>query len=152
MYKRDYRDIIAGGVLVGLGLFAAIYASQNYAVGTPRHMGPGWFPTALGILLTGLGAIIALPAFFRRGGFSERFDLRQFLVVCAAVLVFALTIRPLGLVPAIVLLAIVATQAAPEKFSVKLTVILASVMSLGAVLIFIYGLGMPMQIINWRFY
>ncbi len=149
MYRKDYRDIIAGSALLALGLGAAIHAGVNMPVGSARHMGPGWFPLMLGLLLAGLGAFIALPAFFR-GGTLDRFDLRQFLAVCGATLAFALAIRPLGLVPAIVLLTAIAVTA-ERKLGPLQAALLASAMSVGAVLIFIYGLGMPIRIVNWTF-
>jgi len=150
MYKRDYRDIISGGVLFGVGAFAAIYAYLNYQMGTPRHMGPGWFPFYLGLIMAGIGLIVALSALSREGSLGK-FEFKSLIMVCGATLAFALAIRPLGLVPAIFAISII-VWLFDDRYGWKLSLISAVLMSLGAVLIFIYGLGMPLQIVNWRLF
>jgi Tripartite tricarboxylate transporter TctB family len=53
--KRDYY---AGGLMMLIGLGAA-FESRNYNMGTLFHMGPGFFPLILGIVMTFLGILIA---------------------------------------------------------------------------------------------
>jgi len=48
------RDFYAGGLMLLLGLGVALKGS-TYRAGTLMHMGPGFLPTALGILLVLLG-------------------------------------------------------------------------------------------------
>jgi hypothetical protein len=145
-FNRDLRDILAGGLLIAIGLIAAFHASTAMPLGSWRHMGPGMFPTSLGLLLAALGLLILIPALFRTGTLPT-FETRPFLAVCGAVLAFALLIRPAGLVPAIVALTFVATFA-DSKLGWVATAILAAIMSVGAYLIFIFGLGMPLQTFN----
>jgi hypothetical protein len=147
MYSRDYRDLIAGGLLIFIGLVAAINAQQSYNLGTLRHMGPGMFPAMLGWLLVGLGALVLLPAFFR-GGTLQKPEIRPLVVVCAAVTTFALTIRWLGIAPSILATTMVACLA-DSKLGLIGSAILGAILASFAVLIFIYGLGMPLQIVNW---
>ena len=52
------RDFYAGGLMLLLGLGIALKGS-SYRGGTLMHMGPGFLPTALGILLVLLGISIA---------------------------------------------------------------------------------------------
>ena len=56
------RDFYAGGLMVLLGLFIAIKGSSAYRLGTLMHMGPGFLPTALGVLLVLIGIAIAAAA------------------------------------------------------------------------------------------
>jgi hypothetical protein len=149
MRSRDSRDLVAGGVLIALGAFAAIHATINLNLGTVRHMGPGMFPMALGVLLAALGVLVLLPALFRSGSLP-RPDVRPLLAVSASVLAFAFTIRTLGLAPAVACTALVAVLA-DNKLGPIGAVILAAALALVAVLIFVYGLGMPLQIVNWPF-
>jgi hypothetical protein len=53
--KRDYY---AGGLMTLIGV-GAILEARHYNVGTLFHMGPGFFPIILGVVMTGLGVLIA---------------------------------------------------------------------------------------------
>ncbi|MFZ0607429.1 MAG: tripartite tricarboxylate transporter TctB family protein, partial [Xanthobacteraceae bacterium] len=52
------RDFYAGGLMLLLGLGIAL-KGVTYRAGTLMHMGPGFFPTSLGVLLVILGIAIA---------------------------------------------------------------------------------------------
>lgn len=52
------RDYYAGALIMILGAGAAIVGSQ-YKIGTLTQMGPGFFPTVLGIILALIGVAIA---------------------------------------------------------------------------------------------
>ena len=52
------RDFCAGGLMILFGLVAAVNGPR-YHVGTLMHMGPGFMPTALGVILILLGVMIA---------------------------------------------------------------------------------------------
>lgn len=147
MRTRDYCDIIGGAVLILVGLFCAIYAGRELPLGTVRHMGPGMFPMALGFLLAGLGALVFVPALFR-SGHLPRPDYRPMTAVLVSTLLFAISIRNLGLVPAIVLLTFAASLA-DNRLGLAGTAILSAALSLSAVLIFVVGLGMPLRPFVW---
>lgn len=53
--KRDYY---AGGLLILFGSVAA-FKGPDYGAGSLMHMGPGFMPTALGVILILLGIVIA---------------------------------------------------------------------------------------------
>lgn len=56
------RDFCAGALLMLLGGGVIVQAREN-SYGTLMHMGPGFFPTALGVILIFLGVLIAGSAF-----------------------------------------------------------------------------------------
>jgi hypothetical protein len=56
------RDFYAGTLLIVFGGIAVIEARQN-PFGTLMHMGPGFFPTVLGVVLISLGVLIAGMSF-----------------------------------------------------------------------------------------
>ncbi|KAJ8133731.1 hypothetical protein OY671_013055, partial [Metschnikowia pulcherrima] len=56
--RKDYYGG-ASMVLIGLG---AIYGGTDYHIGTLSHMGPGFFPAALGGSLALTGISIAISA------------------------------------------------------------------------------------------
>jgi hypothetical protein len=60
---RSPKDFWAGLMFIAFGLFAAVWAYANYQMGTAVRMGPAYFPTVLGGLLTVLGVLVLLEAF-----------------------------------------------------------------------------------------
>jgi hypothetical protein len=52
------RDFYAGGLMILLGIGTVLQA-QSYKMGTLTHMGPGYFPTMLGVVLVFVGMLIA---------------------------------------------------------------------------------------------
>lgn len=112
-------------------------------------MGPGMFPMSLGFLLAGLGALIAIPAFFRQGTLPT-IDWRPVIFVMAGVLIFALTVTRLGMVPAIILLTFAAV-AADTKIGWRGAILLSIALSVIAYLIFRVGLGIVLEPFRWPF-
>jgi len=55
------RDFYAGGFMILFGLVMAL-KGPTYNLGTLMHMGPGFLPTALGVVLIGIGIAIAMTA------------------------------------------------------------------------------------------
>lgn len=147
LIRRDYNDIIGGAILIGVGLFVAIYALTHYRMGVLRQMGPGMVPTMLGGLLCLLGLAILLPA-LRRTGRLPAPDYRSAIFVLGATTLFALTIQPFGLVPAIFLMTVAAGYA-DGKLRLPALVALAAILSAVAYVIFRLVLGIQITIFNW---
>lgn len=143
MKGKDIGDILGGALLIAIGLFAAIYALR-YDVGTAGHMGPGYFPVVLGLVLIGLGVIIAVPAFARKGEAIE-FRWQPLGLVIASIVLFALTLRPLGLVLATVASVFVAASA-DRNFSWTGRAVVSAGIALLVYLIFRLGLGMNLPV------
>jgi hypothetical protein len=53
--KKDYY---AGGLMTLIGI-GAVLEARHYNTGTLFHMGPGFFPIILGVIMTCLGLLIA---------------------------------------------------------------------------------------------
>jgi len=149
MYTRDYRDLIGGGLLVLIGLFVGINAVVNYDLGTVRHLGPGMFPFWMGFLLAGIGAFVMVLGMFRPGTRIEP-HFRQFVAVILGVMIFAATVGYFGMVPAVVLLT-VAAVCADDKLGVRGTAILAVALAIIALLVFRFGLAIPLETFKWPF-
>lgn len=147
MRHRDQQDLIGGALLFALGVFVALY-SQRYDFGTPSRMGPGYFPHILGWLLAGLGVLVALPAWFRRRSAALDIQWKNAAFVIGAIVLFALTLKPLGIVLATFASAFVATLAEDEITWPGRVAVSAGV-ALVTVAIFIWGLSMVLPL--WPF-
>lgn len=149
MLSRDYRDIVGGGLLMVCGLAFSWYAAEHYDIGTLRRMGPGMFPAALGVVLAGFGVMLVIPAMFRPGVMPQ---IRVWtpLFVLSGVAAFALLIRPLGLIPAILAVTVISSLAELKIRPVSLALSCA-VLCLIAWLTFRVGLGLPIAMFRWPF-
>ncbi|MGV6872389.1 tripartite tricarboxylate transporter TctB family protein [Pseudochelatococcus sp. B33] len=147
MYRRDYRDIVGGAALVIIGGFTVFHAFTSLRLGSMVNMGPGMFPAVLGVVLVIFGFILMIPAWFRAGTGRE-VDFRSLASVVASILAFGLLMRPLGMIPAITALTLIASRA-DSKLSLGGVLILAATLSVGAYLIFSVGLRMPIVIFAW---
>jgi len=147
--RRDWTDIIGGAALCAFGLWFAWHAQQEYAFGTARRMGPGYFPTVLGWMLAGMGLLVVLPALFRRGDLPLP-ALRPLFTIIAGGLAFAMIIEPAGLVPATWALVAIAAFA-ETRVRLLRTVILAAALALMAVSVFTWGLGIPVPAFRWGY-
>lgn len=147
MQTRDYRDMIGGLLLICIGGFAIIYSLASLRIGSISRMGPGMIPMLLGIILASLGLAISLPAFFRSGE-MPKIETRSLFAVIVAMLAFALLLRPFGIVPAVIALTVIASQA-DAKLSPLGLAITAICLTATAVLVFKVGLGIPLALVSW---
>lgn len=149
MYARDYRNVIAGLLLVAVGAWAAIEAFARWDLGQLNQMGPGMLPAALGILLAGLGLLIAVRALFTSGTLPE-IAWRPLVLVGGGILAFAVTVDTLGMVPAVVVLTYLSVFADNKLGTVGAT-FLAAALALIAYLVFSVGLGVRVAPFVWPF-
>lgn len=97
------RDYYAGALIMLLGAGAALVGSR-YQIGTLTKMGPGFFPTALGILLAFVGVLIAGTASYASGPATEEHsaspDWRGWFCIVSGAGLFIVLAGRAGLVPA----------------------------------------------------
>jgi putative tricarboxylic transport membrane protein len=142
---RSPSDLLAGGCLLALSGFA-LWSSRSLDAGTLRAMGPGMVPrsVAAGIGLAGL--VIAALSMLRYGPSLGRWPLRGPIFVTLGVVVFALTIRTLGLVVAGPLVVIIGGSASPETRPRELLVFAVVITAL-CVGLFRYLLSLPIPVL-----
>ncbi len=149
MLKHDYRDMGAGLLLALGGVWIAHYSASNYTLGTVRQMGPGMFPMGVGLIVAGLGAILFVQAIFRQGTMPE-IRVWSPIFVLAGTAAFALTVRPFGLIPAVVVTTAISSIADRELRPVSLILLCLS-LSLLSYLIFSVALGLRIPMFRWPF-
>jgi hypothetical protein len=121
-----------------------VLAGRSLNVGTADAMGEGYVPLAACWLLVGLGVVIAASGLRASAPAIEQGRLRPLLAVTAAVLAFAFTLEPLGVVVAIFASALCAARAVPGV-ALRSVLLPALVLSLAVLAIFVWGLGLPLH-------
>jgi hypothetical protein len=154
------RDFYAGGLMLLLGLGVALKGS-SYRAGTLMHMGPGFLPTALGILLVLLGIAIAVAALapaepdaFGGHGSSESIlpehpQWWAWFCILMSPVCFIFFGRYFGLAPATFSCVLIAALGDKDA-TWRGTIILATVVTVFGVGLFSYFLQVPMPIFTWR--
>lgn len=128
-------------VLFGLGAYVV---NSAYRFGDPSDIGPGFFPTSLAIILMAIGAAVIAKSFFSAPQRLEAINWRAVTATMAAILAFGLALRPLGLVPAIILLSLI-SQTGSRDVRLFSAVVTTIVLAVGSTAIFYYGLGVQLQ-------
>ena len=138
------KDFWTGVIFLVAGL-SAVLIGRDYEMGTAGKMGPAYFPTVLGGLLSIIGGIAVFRSFKRVGEQIEKFHLKQLFIVLAAVVLFGVLMRGAGLAPAAVVLIMISAYASPQ-FKWHEALLLALGMAGFAVLVFVKLLGLPLQV------
>ena len=143
---RNPKDFWAGLIYLVIGLGAVIMA-QDYKMGTAFKMGPGYFPVVLGGLLAVIGVVSVARSLVSEGEPIGTFALKGLLLVVGGMLLTGFLFRKAGLVVVLPLLIIV-TSYASIKFRWKTSLVLAVGLTAFCVLVFAYGLGLPLPLLG----
>jgi heme A synthase len=150
------RDFYAGGLMLLLGLGVAIKGS-TYRAGTLMHMGPGFLPTALGIILVLIG--IAIAAASLASGDDPHGDDQSilppqpqwwaWLCILLSPIFFIFFGRYFGMAPATFSCVLIAALG-DKTATWRSTIVLSTVVTIFGVGLFSYFLQVPMPIFTWR--
>lgn len=147
MKIRNEKDFWSGVMFIAFGLFFALFA-QKYQMGTAQRMGPAYFPTVLGGLLAAIGMLIAVTALGREraDGQVEKFHFAEVAWVLGSVVVFALLLKPAGVIVAMVALVVISSYASHE-FRWKEAIGLSLAMGVLTYVVFIYALKLTIPVL-----
>lgn len=138
------REVLAGLFLLVIAGVAYVGAGSLPA-GSLGGIGSGLVPKSTAILLAGFGLFIAGMGLVARGEPMAAWSFRSILFVLGAVLAFAVTIRPLGLMvsaPAAIMLSALAD---PDTRPAEL-VIFTTLFSVLCVVLFKFMLRLPIPL------
>jgi len=141
---RSQKDFWCGALFVAIGIGFMIVA-RNYRFGTAARMGPGFFPTMLGGLLAGLGLLLSIPSLVHDGDAFPKLHLRPLLTILFGIVVFALSMQPLGFVLAAVILILICGFADPDLRPIE-SAGLAVLLTAFCVGVFFLLLGLPLNL------
>lgn len=149
--KRDMirnRDFWAGLMLIGIGVAAVWIAhAQDYGFGSTRRMGPGFFPTILGWVLSFFGLYILIMGIRRNEAIKEKLSIRALVVVPASVVMFGVLMKYVGFIPALVAL-IFGVSLASREFRFTEVLLLTVALTILSVTVFVLALGLPFPLIR----
>jgi hypothetical protein len=137
--------LASGLIFVGFGL-AFGYAASNYPIGTALRMGPGYFPLILSGIMVVLGLVTVVQS-LTAGPDAEpvgRVPWRGLILLVGALAFFGLTVRGLGLMPAL-FVTVFMSALASKRTGVMRALVLAAALSAICYVIFIWALGLPLQ-------
>ncbi len=147
------RDFYAGGLMILFGLVMAL-KGPTYQLGTLMHMGPGFLPTALGVVLICIGITISMTATTVPDGEDEDILPAQpqwfaWACILASPLVFIVFGSYGGLIPGTFACVFVAALGDKEA-TWKSSLLLAALITVFGVGLFSYVLQIPMPVLQWR--
>ena len=160
MISNENRDYYAGGLMVLIGIGAAVVGTR-YQLGTLTKMGPGFVPTALGVLLAIIGFAIAFVNWRAQqsgevaegvsghgiAGSSDKPDWWGWGCIIGGVLLFILNAEYTGLLPATFLCVLVSARG-DRTASWKSSFLLATGITLFGIFLFSWVLHVQIPIIR----
>ena len=144
MTSRLNQDSAAGAMFLAFGAVGLVLG-RDYPTGTALRMGAGYVPQLLCWLMLLIGLVVAVKGLFRGGAALAPWAWKPLAIIIVSILVFAGTIEGSGLAVACFGCVIIGAYAGHEFRLVEMLIV-ATVLTVGAVLLFVYGLGLPMAI------
>ena len=138
-------DVGAGAIFIAIGLFFGLMTLSGLDIGTARRMGPGYFPIMLSGILVVLGLAILAKGLGQADVQRGPLPWRGLAVLLPVPVVFGLLIRPLGMVP-VLLITTFLTSFASRRMSLAVAVALSIGLVVFCVAVFSLGLGLPIRL------
>lgn len=148
MKITSQEDFWAGVMFIVFGA-VAIFIAQDYPFGTTSRMGPGYFPTWLGIVMVVLGVMVAATGFKVQGEGVGKFAWKAMFLLSVAFVFFGWAIDHVGFVPALFVMVFL-SAAAGKEFRFKEVLIMSIALIIGSWALFIKGLELPFPLFWWR--
>ncbi len=145
---KSPQDFGAAIVFIAIGL-AGFYFGSDLRLGTAARMGPGYFPMILSGCIMAIGVLIGARALVFDGPGIERFQLRPIGMLVIASLIFGYAIEEVGLAIAGVAMILVAAYAG-RGARLKESLILAVLLTIFAIVVFVWALGQPLPVWSGR--
>jgi hypothetical protein len=140
----DPTDAAAGVLFIAFGLGFGLSSFFQLPIGTALRMGPGYAPLVLSAVLLLLGILILLAALRSAPTNIGRVAWRGMAFLLPAPILFGLTVRGLGVVPAIFLATLLASFAS-SRMKPWQALVLAVAVTIFSTLVFSVALGLPFR-------
>lgn len=141
------KDFWSGVMLVVVGAAAGLIA-RNYPMGTVLRMGSGYFPTILAVLLVGFGIALILRSTRTTEQIDPGWSLRALVLLPIVFAMFGYLLDRAGFIPAMLVI-VIGSALTGNEFRPLEILALAAFLTALSVGIFIFGLGLPYQMLVW---
>lgn len=143
-WVRGPQDFFGGIALMAIALFA-LWASSDLQGMHGFSFGAGTAPRIFAVLLLGLGFAVMVVGLVSEGPSLAAYHWRGPLFISLAILTFAVSIRPLGLVVSGLASFLISALGTPETRWLETTIV-GICLTIGCALLFPYVLGLPMPL------
>jgi hypothetical protein len=144
-------DLFSGLMFLGVSALFGFTALRTLEIGTPGVMGPGFFPIMVSLALAGLAVAIIIGARGAPSAPRKPIAWRAVACVIGAPIAFGLSVRSLGLVPAL-LIAVTLGVLASRKMTLVRGVLIVGGMTVFCVAIFSFGIGLSVELFSAQFW
>lgn len=142
------KDLASGLIFMAVGGGYLFYALSTLKLGRLLDMGPGYFPVVLSGITIAIGLIVAVRSLIGKDYVPfGAFAWRGLLFITLALVFFAFALMRLGFAPTLFFTAFLACHASREMTAIRAVLVSAGI-SLMAILIFIYGVGLPLPLLG----
>lgn len=142
-YLND-KDVASGLMFILVGAIG-LFLMTGFDFGSTVRPGAGFFPIVLSVLLMLIGVAVSGWGLLRHTNPIDRIALRPLILISCAVCSFALGIETLGLVPSVILAAIIASYGWPNYGAVP-RILLAICLAAFSALLFVVALNLPIAL------
>lgn len=146
----DGRGLAFSACFVAIGGFGCLYGLSTLTIGSQTGLGPGFFPVVISAVIAVLAGMVGVGALGRTSEKQVYAPLRGIVLAVGSPIVFALTIRSLGLVMAIALSVLVGALASRKISPLQAGMLVISVTAI-CVVLFHYVLRMPLPLLGTAF-
>jgi hypothetical protein len=149
-WSKRMKDFVGGTLVLLIGI-GAMVQGRTYSIGTLNHMGPGYFPVALGAILAGIGGVMLIAAYLSQTGETAEQkppQWRGWLCIILGVVAFPIVGKYGGFVPATFTIVFISALGEPEN-TLRGIVTLALVMVAFCIGVFWWGLNIQFPLFGW---
>lgn len=143
--RRPAQDVLAGLMFMAFGA-AAVVLGRDYPIGSSAQMGAGYFPMMVGGLLIVVGLAVAGTGLRRDKERFRGWSARASVFIGLAFLIFTFVVERGGLLVTAPMCMLLAAKGSPN-FRIWHQLILATVATVAAAGIFVWGLKIPIPLL-----
>lgn len=142
------QDALSGLMFLAVAIYMSVSTLMGLDIGSLDQMGPGFFPLALSVVLGAIGVLVLLGA---KPDEDERppVNWRAIGLIGAAPVAFGLSVRSLGLVPALLISVTLATLSRSRIKPLNALLVIIGV-TIFCIVLFKFGVRVPYDLINRR--
>ena len=146
---KSQQDFAGGLFLIAVAAIALL-GGWKLSMGTMSGVGPGMLPKVVAGLIATFGAVLVLQSFVTKGENLEGWSIRGLVFILSSLLIFAATVRTLGLAFAGPL-AVITSAFAEKTVRLKEIIIFAILLTAACIGLFKYVLRLPIPILPDNF-